>query len=348
MTPITLKTYQQAALDTLAGFARTARLQGAAQAFASLAGRPYQADAFGEVPCVCLRVPTGGGKTVLAAHAVPLLARAWAAVDAPVAVWLVPSDAIRTQTLKALQTPGHPYRAALADAYGEGLRVCALEDVAQIAAPEWGRNAVVVVATIQSFRVEDAGQRNVYSFSESFRAAFQGRGRSRPGVPAESARRAGGARGCGARHHGRAGGLCGAATLEPGQLAGAAPAPGDRGRGAQHQDGQELHGAATAEPLVHSGADGHTDCRQDQCAVPRERAGTGRRGHDQAAHRAGRAPRGLARRRVWRGADATQAGSRGAQGRSRRPWLCATHRALSGAERGGRDAAREAAQLSGE
>ena len=41
MTPITLKAYQQAALDTLAGFARTARLQGAAQAFASLAGRPY-------------------------------------------------------------------------------------------------------------------------------------------------------------------------------------------------------------------------------------------------------------------------------------------------------------------
>jgi type III restriction enzyme len=174
MTPITLKTYQQSALDTLAGFARTARLQGAAQAFASLAGRPYQADAFGEVPCVCLRVPTGGGKTVLAAHAVPLLARAWAAVDAPVALWLVPSDAIRTQTLKALQTPGHPYRAALADAYGEGLRVCALEDVAQIAAPEWGRNAVVVVATIQSFRVEDAGQRNVYSFSESFEPHFRG------------------------------------------------------------------------------------------------------------------------------------------------------------------------------
>ena len=50
----------------------------------------------------------------------------------------------------------------------------ALEDVAQIAAAEWGRNAVVVVATIQSFRVEDAGQRNVYSFSESFEPHFRG------------------------------------------------------------------------------------------------------------------------------------------------------------------------------
>ena len=175
MTPITLKSYQQTALDTLTAFARAARVKGPASAFAELAGRPYRAGVFGDaVPCVCLRIPTGGGKTVLAAHAVPLLGREWAAVDAPVAVWLVPSDAIRAQTLKSLQTPGHPYRAALADAYGEGLRVCALEDVAQIAPPEWGRNAIVVVATIQSFRIEDAGQRNVYSFSERFEPHFKG------------------------------------------------------------------------------------------------------------------------------------------------------------------------------
>lgn len=175
MTPISLKTYQQTALDTLAAFARAARVKGPVSAFSELAGRPWHAGAFGDdLPCVCLRIPTGGGKTVLAAHAVPLLAREWAAVDAPVAVWLVPSDAIRQQTLKALQTPGHPYRAALADAYGEGLRVCVLEDVAQIAPPEWGRNAIVVVASIQSFRIEDAGQRNVYSFSESFEPHFRG------------------------------------------------------------------------------------------------------------------------------------------------------------------------------
>ncbi|QPN29888.1 DEAD/DEAH box helicase [Diaphorobacter sp. JS3051] len=175
MPPISLKTYQQTALDTLAAFARAARVKGPVSAFSELAGRPWHAGAFGDdLPCVCLRIPTGGGKTVLAAHAVPLLAREWAAVDAPVTVWLVPSDAIRQQTLKALQTPGHPYRAALADAYGEGLRVCVLEDVAQIAPPEWGRNAIVVVASIQSFRIEDAGQRNVYSFSESFEPHFRG------------------------------------------------------------------------------------------------------------------------------------------------------------------------------
>jgi len=174
MTPLTLKSYQQAALDALAAFAGAAQMKGPARAFGELAGRPYTAEPFGEVPCVCLRIPTGGGKTVMAAHAVPLLARAWRATDAPVVVWLVPSDTIRAQTLGALQASGHPYRTALTQVYGEGLRVCALEDVAQIAPPDWGRQAVVVVATIQSFRIEDAGQRNVYSFSERFEPHFRG------------------------------------------------------------------------------------------------------------------------------------------------------------------------------
>ena len=174
MIPITLKSYQQAALDSLAALARAAQLQGPALGFRALTGRAYNADAFGEVPCVCLRIPTGGGKTVMAAHAVPLLARAWCATDAPVAVWLVPSDTIRSQTLAALQTPGHPYREALTAAYGDSLQVCTLDDVAQIAPPDWGRHTVVVVATIQSFRVEDAGQRNVYSFSEVFEPHFKG------------------------------------------------------------------------------------------------------------------------------------------------------------------------------
>jgi hypothetical protein len=123
---ITLKSYQQSALDALAaltlGRARAARTKGPALAFGELAGRPYNPDAFG---ASALRVPAhphgrgqdgaGGARGAAAGARV-------ARHDAPVAVWLVPSDTIRSQTLKALQTPGHPYRAALEDAYGEGLR----------------------------------------------------------------------------------------------------------------------------------------------------------------------------------------------------------------------------------
>jgi type III restriction enzyme len=174
MTTLTLKSYQQAALDSLAAFARAAQLKGAALAFRELAGRPYNLEPFDGVPCVCLRIPTGGGKTLMAAHAVPLLAREWRATDAPVVVWLVPSHTIRSQTLKALQSAGHPYREALEAAYGAGVRVCELEDLADIAPTDWGQRAVIVVATIQSFRIDDTDKRNVYSFSERFERHFKG------------------------------------------------------------------------------------------------------------------------------------------------------------------------------
>ena len=47
MTALALKSYQQAALDSLTAFARAAQTQGPALAFGALAGRAYNAEAFG-------------------------------------------------------------------------------------------------------------------------------------------------------------------------------------------------------------------------------------------------------------------------------------------------------------
>ena len=138
-------------------------------------GFGYNPDPFGDTPCVCLRIPTGGGKTLLAAHAVGRMAAAWPnAAPKPLALWLVPSETIRSQTLAALATPGHPFHEALALACGADVRVCALDEVATLSAQDFDARAVVVVATIQSFRVEDTDQRNVYAFSEAFEPHFRG------------------------------------------------------------------------------------------------------------------------------------------------------------------------------
>jgi type III restriction enzyme len=175
MAAFTLKRFQEQALSALDNYLRAARLQGAQAAFTSQTGFGYHAQPFGETPCVCLRIPTGGGKTLLAAHAVGRMAREWpAATPKPLALWLVPSDAIRTQTLAALSVPGHPFREALAAACGDTVRVCDLEDVALLSPQDFDAHAVVVVATMQSFRVEDTDQRNVYAFSEALEPHFRG------------------------------------------------------------------------------------------------------------------------------------------------------------------------------
>lgn len=179
---LTLKTYQQNALAALRDFLRAARGKPVAEAFLEApcvrernvdAARPESYHAiFGDTPCVCLRVPTGGGKTLLAAHAVAIAGECTLDSDSPVALWLTPSDAIRTQTLEALNNAHHPYRQALAEHFGERVRVCDLESLHTVGPQEAGRACIVIVATIQSFNVRSTAIRNVYAFDESLQAQF--------------------------------------------------------------------------------------------------------------------------------------------------------------------------------
>ena len=179
MPQFTLKTYQSQALDELQLFLRQASTMGLEAGWAhsmarqQVTGVPYRADELGAVPCVCLRIPTGGGKTLMAAHAIPRIARAWTNTPFPVALWLTPSDMIRTQTVGALQSTHHPYAAALREAYGNAYRVIEIGDLATVAPQDFGRMAIVVVATIQTFRVEKRSDRRVYSFSEAFEPHFR-------------------------------------------------------------------------------------------------------------------------------------------------------------------------------
>ena len=175
MPQLELKHYQAQALQALQQYLQTAALVGASAAFTQRTGYGYRAEPFGDVPCVCLRIPTGGGKTLLGTHAIGHLAQGWPGRHPqPLALWLTPTDTIRTQMLRALAAPGHPFREALATACGDDVAVCDLDAVAQLAPQDFDARAVVVVTTIQSFRVEDTDQRSVYAFSEALEPHFRG------------------------------------------------------------------------------------------------------------------------------------------------------------------------------
>ena len=57
------------------------------------------------VPYICLRIPTGGGKTLIGGLAIERANRSLLFTRYSVTLWLVPSEPIREQTLKALRTP---------------------------------------------------------------------------------------------------------------------------------------------------------------------------------------------------------------------------------------------------
>jgi len=66
------------------------------------AGRP--------VPNVVFKVPTGGGKTLLAASALSSLMGQYLCRNTGFVLWIVPNEAIYSQTKKQLTDRLHPYR----------------------------------------------------------------------------------------------------------------------------------------------------------------------------------------------------------------------------------------------
>ena len=60
------------------------------------------------IPHVCLKVPTGGGKTLLGVAALERVKQ-----DTGFVLWIVPTRAIYEQTIKAFRTREHPYRQML-------------------------------------------------------------------------------------------------------------------------------------------------------------------------------------------------------------------------------------------
>ena len=113
-----LKEYQERTLETLTEYYQNClRLNNANTAFYDLTERPYASvESLPGMPYVCLRLPTGGGKTFVACHAVGITASELLKTESPIVLWLTPSNAIRDQTLTALKNPHHPYRDAFRSA----------------------------------------------------------------------------------------------------------------------------------------------------------------------------------------------------------------------------------------
>lgn len=116
-----LKTYQKAVLSDLKNYLKYLNeTQSLSKAFAEfwmdkqvqvgLGEIPEYQNIIEGVPHLCYKVPTGGGKTFLACASLKPIMQALPPQAAQAVVWLVPSDAILTQTLRALKDPSHPYR----------------------------------------------------------------------------------------------------------------------------------------------------------------------------------------------------------------------------------------------
>lgn len=142
----------------------TERLWGRGLSYNPLKGFPA------DMPYFCLRVPTGGGKTWIAAKSIALINTLLLHTEHSVILWLTPSKPIRAQTLKALRDRHHPYAAALREA--GPITVLELEEAKNVTRATLETSTTVIVATRQAFQVEDEENRKVYESSGSLMHHF--------------------------------------------------------------------------------------------------------------------------------------------------------------------------------
>lgn len=176
-----LKNYQEKSLEALRTFLESCRFAGVKQAYDTAQYKRYGHDHFKpfqplngleNVPYVCLRLPTGGGKTLLSAHTMAIAGNSFIENEYPFTLWLVPTNTIKSQTLETLQNPTHPNYKVLENAFNGKFRVFDIVDFRQIRPKDISDSTCIVISTFASLRVDETQGRKAYDHDENLEPHF--------------------------------------------------------------------------------------------------------------------------------------------------------------------------------
>lgn len=122
------------------------------------------------IPNICFKVPTAGGKTLLAAHALARIATDYFRAQTGFVLWVVPSDAIYRQTWKHLADREHSYRQILERASGG--RVKLLQKGDNFTKSDVAEYLCVLVLMLQSSARQSREQLRIFRDTGRFSSFF--------------------------------------------------------------------------------------------------------------------------------------------------------------------------------
>ena len=148
----------------------------------------YYQDILPGVPNLCFKVPTGGGKTFIACNAIRPIFDALPVTKTKAVVWLVPSDAILVQTVKALKDTQHPYRQKIDVDFGGRVEVYTKQEL--LNGQNFNPTAVteqlsIMVLSYDSFR--GRGKEGLKAYQENSNLAEFAKVLGKPDSPIEKA-----------------------------------------------------------------------------------------------------------------------------------------------------------------
>lgn len=122
------------------------------------------------IPNVCFKVPTGGGKTLLATAAILRINQDYFKRNTGFVLWIVPSDTIYAQTSKQLRNKEHPYRQVLDRASGG--RTLILEKNDQFTAHDVQDNLCIMLLMLQASNRNNKDTLKMFKDSGRFESFF--------------------------------------------------------------------------------------------------------------------------------------------------------------------------------
>ena len=165
-----LKKYQQKTLDQIKDFLKDLEKEKPEFAFMHLTKKPYKDEAFGdEIPFICIKIPTGGGKTLVGCHAVAEITDSFLKekMGRGVVVWFVPSEAIKSQTLKKFKDRNDIHRKILDEIFDNNVKIFSNEEALKIRKEDIENNLCIIISSLDAFRKEKTLQNKYKVYQEN-------------------------------------------------------------------------------------------------------------------------------------------------------------------------------------
>jgi superfamily II DNA or RNA helicase len=165
-----LKKYQQKAIDKLKAYLTEIAQFGPKHAFISLTEKAYKEEFFGDkVPFVCVKIPTGGGKTLVGCHSVKEIMSSFLKekMDRGIVMWFVPSEAIKSQTLRKFKDRKDMHRKILDDYFDNNVKIFSNEEALKIRTEDIDDNLCIIISSLDAFRKEKVLQTKYKVYQEN-------------------------------------------------------------------------------------------------------------------------------------------------------------------------------------
>lgn len=164
-----LKKYQIKSIDILKTYLSETKKFGPEHAFISVRKQAYKDEFFDEIPFVCTKIPTGGGKTIVGCHVIGEIMNSFLTekMNRGIIMWFVPSEAIKSQTLQKFQNRTDFHRKILDKFFDNNVKIFSNEDALKISKNDVKSNTCIIISSINAFRKEKTLQNKYKVYKEN-------------------------------------------------------------------------------------------------------------------------------------------------------------------------------------